>query len=134
MASQQNPFLLLLELHKPSQSLPFANYFEDDSGEEVAYLELGRRQKMRFRTADGSRRLVDQITIRNVVLAEHFRGKGYFSELVTHLLSIPEIEAVQLEAVMNPWLLGKLLCDPKWVCQNAADERDFNPSFVLFAK
>ncbi len=120
----------------------------DDNGDDSDYdevgFELGRKQKQSFVCAEypspkdlGSgvfpnRRIVMQITIQQICLPKILRMKGYMRGFIEYLLGLPGVEAVQLQAVMNPSLRNKLLPDPKWVCQEFPDNRDFNSSFVLF--
>ena len=100
-------------------------------------LECGRRQKMWIctkNTQGETRETMDQrmqVTIREIVLAEHRQKKGAFTALVKHLLCT--YGAVQLEAVQPQWLKKRLEESPFWIRQTPAEFKHFSPIYARVA-
>ncbi len=80
------------------------------------YVECGRQQRFPVGQA-----MLFQVTVRDITLDETLRKRGMFTRFVEHLLDLPNIEAVRLEAVQPDWLNARLDASPLWQRQQNAD-------------
>ncbi len=85
-----------------------------------------------------ARSLFKQVTIREIKLDEHLQRKGLFTHFVEYLLSLDNIEAVQLECVHPEWLKKRLQESIHWYKQGESEnyvrfkEEEENEKFSLF--
>ena len=103
------------------------------------YVECGKQMPQSFKRHDETRMLYNQITIRDIILDKHFQKKGLFTHFIKYLLSLENIEAVQLECVQPEWLKKRLKESIHWYKQGESEnyvrfkeEEEENEKFSLF--
>lgn len=108
----------------------------ETSGSKPLNIELGRRQVMSLYRADKTASKVAQVTIREIDIPIKFQKCGLLNKIIDYLFTLPGIDAVQLEAVINRSFARHLLSNPnKWViqCFNELNDPDgVGYSFVRY--
>lgn len=93
------------------------------NNDQTIYVECGRQMIMYIRTSyEPKREPLFQVTIRDIHLDESFQKQGIFTRFVEYLLSLPRIQAVQLESVQPDWLKKRLSESTLWICQTEYEE------------
>lgn len=131
----ENPLISMWNKNK--RTAGFAEWRTDD---DEVLLEVGRTMDLWLSHQDRNEASVKdefvktmQITIRNVELPDHLQRHGFLSAFIQHLFDTnPRVQAVCLEAVMNPSFKKYLDDSPRWICQTAPEYKKYNPNFAIF--
>ena len=103
------------------------------------YVECGKQMFQMFKKdKDKDHEKYKQVTIRDIKLDRLFRKKGLLTSFVEYLLSLDDIEAVQLESVYTKWFKERLTESSHWYKQGISEnyvrfkEKENNEKFSLF--
>ena len=111
MIDEENKILIQLYEQK-GQDAWFGRCLEIDG----IYVECGKQMPQYFRQ-NQEYVMIKQVTIRDIKLDKHLQKQGLFTNFIEYLLSLENIEAVQLESVQPEWLKERLKKSNCWYKQ-----------------
>ncbi len=127
--------MIIIELYKLYEQKGKDTWYGRCLTSDGIYVECGKQMPQYFRRNQECV-TIKQVTIRDIQLDEQLQKKGLFTHFVEYLLSLENIEAVQLECVQPEWLKKRLEKSDYWYKQGESENyvrfKEKNKKFSLF--